>query len=40
MPPERSSSTWSRMAWFVGLWGASVAVLAVVALVIRWALRA
>jgi hypothetical protein len=40
MRPEQKSSTWSRIAWFVGLWGASVAALAVVALVIRWALRA
>ena len=29
-----------RLAWFVGLWAASVASLAVVAVLIRWALHA
>ena len=29
-----------RLAWFVGLWAASVASLAVVAGIIRWALHA
>jgi hypothetical protein len=28
-----------RLLWFVGLWGASVASLALVAMLIRWAIR-
>jgi hypothetical protein len=34
MRPER----WRRLFWFVALWAASVAVLCVVAWLIRWAL--
>jgi hypothetical protein len=29
-----------RLAWFVAIWVVSVAALAVVAIIIRWALRA
>ena len=35
---EISGSRWTRLAWFAGLWLASVAVLGVVAFVIRGAL--
>ena len=31
----RPGPLWRRLAWFVGLWAASVAVLAIVAFVIR-----
>jgi hypothetical protein len=31
---------WRRLAWLVGIWAASVLALGVVALAIRWALRA
>lgn len=33
-------STWTRLAWFVALWAGSVAALGVVALAIRWLVRA
>ncbi|MBI1404096.1 MAG: DUF2474 family protein [Porphyrobacter sp.] len=32
-PPERP--LWQRLAWFVGIWAASVAALGVVAYIIR-----
>ena len=35
MSTEAPAPLWRRLAWFVGLWGASVAVLALVAFVIR-----
>lgn len=37
-PPGRTTR-FKRAAWFVGLWLAGVASLAVVAYVIRWAIR-
>jgi hypothetical protein len=30
---------WKRLAWFVGIWAASVAALGVVASLLRWAVR-
>lgn len=30
---------WQRLAWFTGLWAASVAALGAVAMVLRWWLR-
>ena len=35
MSTEAPAPLWRRLAWFVGLWAASVAVLALVAFVIR-----
>ena len=35
MSTEAPTSLWRRLGWFVGLWAASVAALAVVAFVIR-----
>jgi hypothetical protein len=37
--PVRPGTWWSRTAWFVGLWAASVAAVGLVALAIRTALR-
>jgi hypothetical protein len=37
---RRRPSLFSRLAWFAGLWLASVVALGVVAMVLRWALRA
>jgi hypothetical protein len=34
------SPTWTRVAWFVAIWAGSVATLGLVALAIRWILRA
>ncbi|MFO1407254.1 MAG: DUF2474 family protein [Steroidobacteraceae bacterium] len=34
------SSTWTRVVWFVALWAGSVLALGLVALVLRWLLRA
>jgi hypothetical protein len=31
---------WQRLAWFVGIWAASVAALAVVAYGLRWWIKA
>ena len=35
MSIEAPGPLWRRLAWFVGLWAASIAVLAVVAFLIR-----
>ena len=40
MDTATRSSTWTRLAWFVAIWAASVAALGLVALAIRWILRA
>ncbi len=40
METAARSSTWTRLAWFVAIWAASVAALGLVALAIRWILRA
>ncbi|WP_293859185.1 DUF2474 domain-containing protein [uncultured Alsobacter sp.] len=37
--PSAPGPWWKRVAWFVGLWAASVAALGVVGLLIRTALR-
>ena len=39
MPAKATDLWWRRLAWFVGLWAASVAALALVALAIRAVLR-
>ena len=40
MKAHGGPSTWNRLAWFAAIWACSVAVLGLVAVVIRWALRA
>jgi len=40
MDTAARSSTWTRLAWFVAIWAGSVAALGLVALAIRWILRA
>ena len=30
---------WKRLAWFAGIWAASVATLGVIAALLRWAVR-
>jgi hypothetical protein len=39
-PPRHSPGLGARLLWFVGLWAASVAVVALVAYAIKWALPA
>jgi hypothetical protein len=40
MDSAAKSSIWARLAWFVAIWAGSVAALGLVALAIRWILRA
>jgi len=40
METVERSSAWKRVAWFVAIWASSVAALGLVALAIRWILRA
>jgi len=40
MDTAAKSSIWTRLAWFVAIWAGSVAALGLVALAIRWILRA
>lgn len=37
---QRVSRTWQRLLWFVGLWAAGVITLLVIAMPIRWLLKA
>ena len=39
-PPRNPSGPGTRLIWFVGLWAASVAAVALVAYAIKWALPA
>ena len=39
MPPTEPGGRLQRLAWFAGLWLASVLALAVVAYAIRWLIR-
>jgi hypothetical protein len=36
MSIEATAPLWRRLAWFVGLWGAGVAVVGAVAYLLRW----
>ena len=37
-PKPKPHSKWRRIAWFVGFWAVSVAALAIVSQIIRWAI--
>jgi hypothetical protein len=40
MKTKAGPTIWTRLAWFAAIWVCSVAALGLVAVVIRWALRA
>jgi hypothetical protein len=40
MTAGASRPIWSRIAWFIGLWGAGVAAVLLVAAILRWWLSA
>jgi hypothetical protein len=40
MKTDAGPSTWTRLAWVAVIWACSVAALGLIAVVIRWALRA
>jgi hypothetical protein len=40
MKSHAGASRWTRLVWFAAIWASSVAALGLVAVVIRWTLRA